>query len=136
MRRIMSAHRPYPGLPPLAGVAGFADAAKPGLSVEQCVGRLKRYHYLLKRLHQIFNNHITAEPIYELKMGFSLHAHYCAEHTTALSVTDAEFAGARQFEIVDLRHEIRVPPQTEPFEKQTTALVVKVLLPEIGTRKE
>jgi hypothetical protein len=84
MRRIMSAHRPYPGLPPLAGVAGFADAAKPGLSVEQCVGRLKRYHYLLKRLHQIFNNHITAEPIYELKMGFSLHAHYCAEHTTAL----------------------------------------------------
>lgn len=57
---------------------------RPGLSVEQCVTRLKRYHYSLKRLHQIFNNHITAEPIYELKMGYSLHAHYCAEHVAAL----------------------------------------------------
>src|SRR5256885_9565629 len=27
---------------------------------------------------------ITAEPIYELKMAFSLHAHLCAEHVTAL----------------------------------------------------
>jgi len=57
---------------------------KPGLSVEDCVARLKRYHYLLKRLHRIFNNRITAEPVYELKMGYSLHAHYCAEHVAAL----------------------------------------------------
>jgi len=71
-------------LPPLAGIATFADAAKPGLSVEACVTRLKRCHYALKRLHQIFNNRLTAEPLYELKMAFSLHAHYCAEHTSAL----------------------------------------------------
>ena len=57
---------------------------KPGLSVEQCVSRLKRYHYAFKRLHQIFTARITAEPIYELKMGFSRHAYLCAEHVTAL----------------------------------------------------
>jgi hypothetical protein len=56
----------------------------PGLSIEACVARLKRYHYAFKRLHQIFNARITAEPVYELKMGFSLHAHLCAEHVDAL----------------------------------------------------
>jgi hypothetical protein len=57
---------------------------KPGLSVEECVRRLKRYHYAFKRLNQIFTARITAEPLYELKMGFSLHAHLCAEHVSAL----------------------------------------------------
>lgn len=60
------------------------QATKPGLSVEECVRRLKRYHYACKRLHQIFTARITAEPLYELKMGFSLHAHLCAEHAAAL----------------------------------------------------
>src|SRR6185436_5586837 len=40
--------------------------------------------YAFKRLHHILTARITSEPIYELKMAFSLHAHYCAEHTTAL----------------------------------------------------
>lgn len=71
-------------LPSLAGIASFADAQKAGLSVEACVARLKRYHYALKRLHEIFIARITAEPIYELKMAFSLHGHYCAEHATAI----------------------------------------------------
>lgn len=71
-------------LPKLAGLGSLADAQKPGLSVEQCVARLKRCHYAFKRLHQIFIARITSEPIYELKMGFSLHAHYCAEHVAAL----------------------------------------------------
>ena len=55
-------------LPPLAGVASLTEAMKPGLSVEECVRRLKRYHYAFKRLHQIFTARITAEPSYELKM--------------------------------------------------------------------
>lgn len=74
----MNTYQPYRHLPPLAGICTMNDAMKPGLSVEQCVARLKRYHYAFKRLHQIFNARLTAEPIYELKMGFSLHAHYCA----------------------------------------------------------
>src|SRR5438552_6414349 len=71
-------------LPKLAGLASLADAMKPGLSIEECVRRLKRYHYAFKRPHQIFTARITAEPVYELKMGFSLHAHLCAEHAAAL----------------------------------------------------
>src|SRR5580698_6376446 len=74
----------YKGLPTLAGLATLAEAAGPGLSVEACVGRLKRYHYAFVRLHEIFTAHITAEPIYELKTGFSHHAYLCAEHVTAL----------------------------------------------------
>jgi hypothetical protein len=60
------------------------EAMKPGLSVEECVARLKRYHYALKRLSRIFIARITSEPIYELKSAFSLHGHYCAEHVTEL----------------------------------------------------
>jgi hypothetical protein len=80
----MSTYKSYRQLPVLAGVCSMEDAMKPGLSVEDCVRRLKRYHYAFKRLHQIFTARITAEPIYELKMAFSLHAHLCAEHVTAL----------------------------------------------------
>ena len=80
----MSAYQSYRDLPALAGVCSMDQAMKPGLSVEQCVRRLKRYHYAFKRLHQIFTARITAEPIYELKMGFSLHSHLCAEHAAAL----------------------------------------------------
>ncbi|MFN7141798.1 MAG: hypothetical protein ACK4UN_20960, partial [Limisphaerales bacterium] len=61
------------------------EAAKPGLSIEECVARLKRYHWVFKRLHYIFIARLTAEPIYELKMAFSLHAHYCAEHVAAFA---------------------------------------------------
>src|SRR5204863_4230861 len=77
-------YQSYRNLPPLAGLCTIEEAAKPGLSVEECVRRLKRYHYCLKRLHQILTARITSEPIYELKMAFSLHAHYCAEHVSAL----------------------------------------------------
>src|SRR5262245_4865046 len=80
----------YRGLPPLAGLATLAEAARPGLSVEACVERLKRFHYSLVRLHQIFTARITAEPIYELKTGFSHHAYLCAAHVSALRDRIAE----------------------------------------------
>src|SRR5947209_11107443 len=80
----MTNQQTYRGLPSLAGIASLQEGMKPGLSVEECVRRLKRYHYAFKRLHHIFTARITAEPLYELKMGFSLHAHLCAEHVAAL----------------------------------------------------
>ncbi|HEX4119314.1 MAG TPA: hypothetical protein VH619_01705 [Verrucomicrobiae bacterium] len=80
----MKGPQSYRNLPALAGLCSIEDAMTPGLSIEACVARLKRYHYAFKRLHQIFNARLTAEPIYELKMGFSLHAHLCAEHVDAL----------------------------------------------------
>ena len=80
----MTTRNPSGNLPPLAGVCTLEDAQRPGLPVEECVRRLKRFHYTLKRLHQVFNNRISSEPVYELKMAFSLHSHYCAEHVAAL----------------------------------------------------
>src|ERR1700704_5112355 len=77
-------YRSYRGLPTLAGLATIAEAGRPGLSVEACVGRHKRYHYAFQRLHQILTARITAEPIYELKTAFSHHAYLCAEHVQAL----------------------------------------------------
>lgn len=74
----------YRGLPTLAGLATIAEAARPGLSVQDCVARLKRYHYSFVRLHEILTARITAEPIYELKTGFSHHSYLCAEHVMAL----------------------------------------------------
>jgi len=47
------------------------------------VRRLKRQHWAFRRLHEIFIRRLTAEPIYELKMGFSLHADYCVGHAAA-----------------------------------------------------
>ncbi len=83
-------YRSYRDLPPLAGTTSMTDAMRVGLSIEECVRRLKRHHWAFRRLHDIFIRRITAEPIYELKMGFSLHAHYCAEHAAAWRARVAE----------------------------------------------
>jgi hypothetical protein len=77
-------YQTYKNLPPLAGLATHAAAAQPGLGIEECVRRLKRFHYAFKRLFEILTARITAEPIYELKTGFSHHAYLCAEHVEAL----------------------------------------------------
>ena len=77
-------YRSYRGLPALAGLCSIERAAQPGLSVEECVRRLKRYHYAFKRLHEIFVARITAEPVMELKTAFSHHGYLCSEHVAAL----------------------------------------------------
>jgi len=77
-------YRAFQNLPPLAGLASFEEAARPGLSVDESVHRLKRHHYLLKRLHGLFLARLTAEPLYELKMVFSHHSYLCAEQVTAM----------------------------------------------------
>lgn len=71
-------------LPPLVGLCTFEHAARPGLSVEDCVKRLKRFHYCLWRLHQICLAHLATEPLYELKMAFSHHGFLAAENDTNL----------------------------------------------------
>src|SRR5438105_13662995 len=86
----LASYQSYRGLPPLAGLATVAEAAKPGLGVEACVGRLKRDHYAFQRLHEILTARITAEPVYELKSAFALHAYLCAEHVGALRTRVSE----------------------------------------------
>jgi hypothetical protein len=70
----------YAGLAPLARLLTMREAATMGLTVTESVERLKRLHWSLKRLHHTLIARIPSMPIYELKMAFSLHAHYCAEH--------------------------------------------------------
>jgi hypothetical protein len=74
----------YKNLPELAGVCSMEAALQPGLSIDECVARLKRFHYAWKRLHGIWTARITSEPIYELKSAFSYHAYLSAEHAQAL----------------------------------------------------
>jgi hypothetical protein len=78
-------YRGYADLPPLVGLETMASAVSKGLTVAESVARLKRIHWSLKRLHGIFVARIAEIPIYELKMAFSLHAHYCAEHVGEFS---------------------------------------------------
>jgi hypothetical protein len=85
-----TSYQSYRGLPTLAGLATLPEAGRPGLSVAACVARLKRYHYSFVRLHEILTARITAEPIYELKTGFSHHAYLCAEHVQALRTRVSE----------------------------------------------
>ena len=74
----------YRNLPPLAGLCTMEEALQPGLSVEECVRRLKRFYYAFVRLHGMLTARITSEPIYELKTAFAHHAYLCAEHATAI----------------------------------------------------
>lgn len=70
----------YLDLPPLAGVCAFEEATRVGYGVEENVALLKRYHFALKRVWKILISRINNTPIYELKMGFSYHAHILAEN--------------------------------------------------------
>ena len=129
-----SDYHSYRGLPTLAGLATIDEAARPGLSVEACVARLKRYHYAFVRLHEILMARITAEPIYELKTGFSLHSYLCSEHVQAIRTRVGEMREP-PLGLEDVPHpalevlfdEIRAAPTTEAmllgiYEKALPAL--------------
>ncbi|CAN5187741.1 hypothetical protein BH23VER1_BH23VER1_24190 [soil metagenome] len=88
--KLPTLYRPLRDLPPLAGVCDFERAADPGLSVDACVARLKRFHYALQRMVQIFNARLTAEPVYELKMAYAHHAYLCSLHVDAARERVAE----------------------------------------------
>lgn len=77
---LIDSYTGYMGLPPIVGLHSMRDVITSGLVVSESVKRLKRLHWSLKRLQQLFVARITSMPIYELKMAFSLHAHYCVEH--------------------------------------------------------
>lgn len=78
-----SIYRSYRDLPTVAGIASIADAARIGFSIGDCVGHLKHQHWIFRRLNEIFIKRLPSEPVYELKMIYSLHAHYCTEHAAA-----------------------------------------------------
>lgn len=74
----------YRGIPTLAGLCTMTRAVDGTWSLEESLKRLKRLHYVLKRLHETLTAKITAEPIYELKTAFSHHAYLCAEQVSLI----------------------------------------------------
>jgi hypothetical protein len=80
----MNEYTTYRGLPPLAGLSSMDRAVQSDWSLEQSLNRLKRLHYVLRRLHETLTSRITAEPVYELKTAFSHHAYLCAEQVTLI----------------------------------------------------
>ena len=78
------------GIPPLAGLCSYADAAEPGLAVDKTVARLKRYGYALRQLHEVATAHLPSTPEWEIKCALSLHLWLDAEHVTAIRSRVAE----------------------------------------------
>ncbi|MCG8653885.1 MAG: hypothetical protein MI861_28860, partial [Pirellulales bacterium] len=80
----------YRGLPQLAGVCQMRRAVASDWSLDESVNRLKRLHYVVKRLHEMLIAKITAEPIYELKTAYSHHAYLLAEQVDLIRRRVAE----------------------------------------------
>lgn len=78
------------GIPPLAGVASYSQAAKPGYSVDEMVALLKRLNYVVKRLHQAAAAHLARTPEWEVKCGLGYHLWLDAEHGKLIRARIAE----------------------------------------------
>ncbi|HJR35535.1 MAG TPA: hypothetical protein VJ817_11335 [Gemmatimonadales bacterium] len=71
-------------IPELAGLAGYAEAARIGYPVDENVRRLLRYQWTERRLMRDLLSHLTAEPVWEVKCGYALHQWQDAEHVDRL----------------------------------------------------
>ncbi len=72
------------GIPPLAGVCSYETAARPGLSVERTVARLKRLNYVGRYLHEAAAAHLPRTPEWEVKCALGLHLWLDAEHCASI----------------------------------------------------
>lgn len=72
------------GIPPLAGMATYAGAGRPGYSVEENVALMRRYNYVKSRLVQLSAAFMNPTPEWEVKCALSLHLYLDAEHSQAL----------------------------------------------------
>ena len=69
-----------PPVPPLAGVATYAQAARIGYSVAENVERLTRIHWAERRLMNVMLAHLAHTPEWEVKCALALHQWYAAQH--------------------------------------------------------
>ena len=81
---------PRPAIPPLAGLASYAEAARPGLSVDQTVARMRHYNYVQRRLSELAAAFMNPTPEWEVKTALSLHMWLDVEHCHALRERVAE----------------------------------------------
>ena len=73
------------GVPELAGVGSYKEALKIGLSVEENVRRLVRFHWVEQRLAGIVVARIAETPEWEVKGGFALHQYLDIEHASSIA---------------------------------------------------
>jgi hypothetical protein len=73
-----------PGVPELAGLASYSEAARIGYSVDENVRRLLRYQWTERRLMMDLLSHLTAEPVWEVKCGYALQQWQDVQHVDAL----------------------------------------------------
>jgi len=71
---------PSLGIPELAGLATYDEAARIGYSVEENVRRLLRYQWTERRLMVALLAHLPAEPVWEVKCAAALHQWQDAQH--------------------------------------------------------
>jgi len=72
------------GIPELAGLARYPEAARIGFSVGENVRRLLRYQWTERWLMRDLLSHLTAEPIWEVKGAYALHQWQDALHADGL----------------------------------------------------
>jgi hypothetical protein len=72
------------GIPPLAGLFTYEEAARRGYSVDEAAERLWRLAYVYRRLHGIGVDALPRTPEWEVKCALGLHLWLDAEHATAL----------------------------------------------------
>lgn len=92
IRERSEAHSPSKAryAPELAGVCTYAEAAGPGLGVDENVRRLKRYAWIEAGLTDLMLARLTATPEWEVKGGLSLHVWLDSEHARSLQARIAE----------------------------------------------
>ena len=78
------------GIPELAGLASYADAARIGYSVDENVRRLLRYQWTERRLMLDLLSHLAAEPVWEIKCAYALHQWQDAQHVDAIRTRISE----------------------------------------------
>ncbi len=81
---------PSLGIPPLAGLATYEEAARPGLGVDDNVELMRRYNYIEGQLYKLSAAFINPTPEWEVKGALSLHLYLDAEHSQALRQRVAE----------------------------------------------
>lgn len=81
---------PTTGIPPLAGLASYEEAARPGLGVDDNVDLLRRYNFVETRLYGLSAAFMNPTPEWEVKCAFSLHLYLDGEHSQALRQRVAE----------------------------------------------
>src|SRR5688572_7656820 len=78
------------GIPPLAGLCSYEEAAQPGYSVEETVRFLKRLAFVKARLNKLQVAHLARSPEWEVKAALGLHLWLDVEHARTLRERVAE----------------------------------------------